>query len=357
MGKKFKIYHFLLPLSWLYEVGVWVRNFLYKHHFLKRYSFNFPVICMGNISVGGTGKTPHTEYLISFLQKHYKVAVLSRGYKRKLEGFVEVKSSHTAYEVGDEPLQIKLKYPSVIVAVDKDRKRGINTLKKLYPEIQVVLLDDGFQHLRIRAGLNLVLLDYNRFPTQDCLLPAGRLREPFKSGKERADIFIVTKIPIEKKELDENLIRKEIAPLPCQQIFFSSLKYKGLQNLESFQGSRGELLPLNFIKNFEKILLLTGIASPQPMIEWIKEQGVSFSHLQYPDHHHYTKEDILQIKETFQSIKASKKIILTTEKDIVRLKSLIDTPTDLYALIMEVEIGDRINFERLILKEIEGMRK
>lgn len=259
-----QIYRSLLPLAWLYGVGVRLRNSLFNRGVLHSHTFSVPVICIGNLTVGGTGKTPHTEYLIRLLHREWQVAVLSRGYKRKSKGFVLGNPETPIEEIGDEPYQMLHKFPDIYVAVDRDRCYGIRLLTDGHtaPGTRVILLDDAFQHRYVNAGVTILLIDYHRLITRDALLPAGRLREPV-SGKVRADILIVTKCPPGLDTDIQNAIRKELAPLPRQELFFTTLAYGKLQPLFVEAPERS----LESVRTDEYILLLTGIASPAPLIK------------------------------------------------------------------------------------------
>jgi len=264
-----KINRWLYPISFLYGIGVSLRNKLFDWKFLQSKSFDIPIICVGNIAVGGTGKTPHTEYLIRFLQDRYQVAVLSRGYKRHTKGYILADSESSARTIGDEPYQIKKKFPAITVAVDEKRVRGVENLLKLNtPKVEVVLLDDAFQHRYIEAGMNIILTDYHRLFCDDALLPAGRLREPDKA-KNRAQIVIVTKCPADIKPIDYNIIAKRLDLFPYQKLFFSSFLYGNL--IPVFPESGNTPRKLNSLKKSENILLVTGIASPVVMKEEIEK--------------------------------------------------------------------------------------
>ena len=260
-GDLIKINEWLLPVAWLYGIGVRIRNELFEMGILKSKSYDIPVISVGNITVGGTGKTPHTEYLIRLLRKKHKVAVLSRGYKRKSKGFILATSETSMPAIGDEPYQMKQKFPDVYVAVDKNRRRGIERLcdEQIAPGTEVILLDDAFQHRYVKPGINILLVDYHRLICDDKLLPAGRLREP-KEGKDRANIVIVTKCPEDIKPMGFRVISKALKLYPYQKLFFSTLKYSRLIPLFGEEEySLDELLP------HKHVLLLTGIASPEQM--------------------------------------------------------------------------------------------
>ena len=315
-GDFIKINEWLTPLSWLYGLGVKLRNFLFDTGIRKSQKFKTPVISIGNITVGGTGKTPHVEYLVRLLQDHLRVAVLSRGYKRKSSGFVMAGDSTTMSDIGDEPFQMKQKFPKVTIAVDRNRVHGINCLtdndsKK--SNIDVVLLDDAFQHRQVKPGINILLVDYHRLIIYDKLLPAGRLREPLK-GKDRADIVIVTKCPKAMKPMEYRVITKAMNLYPYQQLYFSTLDYEELQPV--FKNAK-ELKSKKDLK-IQNILLLTGIASPRQMKEDLKPIVKSITPLTFSDHHAFSPNDIELLNATFAEM-PSPKCIITTEKDAARL--------------------------------------
>ena len=315
-GDFIKINEWLTPLSWLYGLGVKLRNFLFDTGIRKSQKFKTPVISIGNITVGGTGKTPHVEYLVRLLQDHLHVAVLSRGYKRKSSGFVMAGDSTTMSDIGDEPFQMKQKFPKVTIAVDRNRVHGINCLtdndsKK--SNIDVVLLDDAFQHRQVKPGINILLVDYHRLIIYDKLLPAGRLREPLK-GKDRADIVIVTKCPKDLKPMEYRVITKAMNLYPYQQLYFSTLDYEELQPV--FKDTK-ELKSKKDLKT-QNILLLTGIASPRQMNEDLKPIVKSITPLTFSDHHAFSPNDVELLNATFAEM-PSPKCIITTEKDAARL--------------------------------------
>ena len=315
-GDFIKINDALLPLSWLYGSAVKVRNFCFDVGILKSRAFHMPVIAVGNITVGGTGKTPHVEYLIRLLQKQFKVAMLSRGYKRKRKGFIVADSSTTARDIGDEPYQVKQKFPLVTVAVDKKRVHGIEQLSTNDALLDVVLLDDAFQHRYVKPGINILLVDYHRLIIYDKLLPAGRLREPL-NGKNRADIVIVTKCPKDLKPMEFRVIMKAMNLYPYQHLFFTTLCYEQLQPV--FPGiARQEESPLTTSLKGRNVLLLTGIASPRQLLEDLTPLASSITPLTYPDHHSFRQKDIERINSTFAAM-AAPRIIVTTEKDAARL--------------------------------------
>ena len=312
-GDFIKINEWLLPLSWLYGLGVKFRNMLFEIGILHSESFDVPVVSVGNITVGGTGKTPHVEYLIELLKDKAKVAVLSRGYKRRTRGFVIADDNATAKTIGDEPLQMKRKYgDDITVAVDRKRCHGIRQLTSDEDGIDVILLDDAFQHRYVKPGVNILLVDYHRLIIYDKLLPAGRLREPL-SGKNRADIVIVTKCPHDLKPMEFRVITKAMNLYPFQRLFFTCLEYR---NITPVFG-RGEQ-SLDSIGKDCHILLLTGIASPQQMIEDLSPRCPHITPLTFGDHHTFTSSDVARINNEFAAL-PHPKMIITTEKDATRL--------------------------------------
>ena len=313
-GDFIKINKWLLPLSWLYGIASNFRNTLFNIGVLKSRNFDVPIIAVGNITVGGSGKTPHVEYLIRLLKDTFQTAVLSRGYKRKSKGFVQATAKTTMPEIGDEPFQMKQKFPNVIVAVDKNRCHGIDTLVENDKDIDVVLLDDAFQHRYVKPGINILLVDYHRLIIYDKLLPAGRLREPL-SGKDRADIVIVTKCPKDLKPMEYRVIMKAMSLYPYQQLFFTSIDYGEL--LPVFQETK-EALDLHHLKDYSA-LLLTGIASPQQMTHDLQPLIPQLTPLAFGDHHIFSKKDVELINSTFAAL-PSPKLIITTEKDVTRLR-------------------------------------
>lgn len=336
-GDLIKINEWLLPLSWLYEIGVRLRNELFELGILKSRSYDVPVISVGNITVGGTGKTPHTEYLIRLLQKKYQVAVLSRGYKRKSKGFLLAAQNTPMEQIGDEPYQMKQKFPEVYVAVDKNRRRGIEHLcdDAIAPGTDVVILDDAFQHRYVQPGINILLIDYHRMIYDDKLLPAGRLREP-KEGTRRANIVIVTKCPTDMKPMGFRVISKALRLYPYQKLFFSTLRYGRLRQLFGTESRR-----LDSLKKEEQVVLLTGIASPEQMQQDIERYAPLLIPLPFGDHHYFSTDDIQLINGTFARIHGEK-LIITTEKDASRLQTVEGLSDEvkkyLYVLPVEVEI-------------------
>ena len=326
----------LQPLSWLYGLGVGFRNMLFEMGILKSRSFDIPVISVGNITVGGTGKTPHVEYLIRLLKDLCKVAVLSRGYKRKSHGFVLADENTTVKDIGDEPFQMKTKFPDIIVAVDSKRTRGITQLTSGdQDKPDVILLDDAFQHRYVKPGINIMLVDYHRLIIYDKLLPSGRLREPVKS-KDRADIVIITKCPTDMKPMEYRVITKAMSLYPYQQLFYSTHEYEALR--PAFQNNQSH--PSIQSIQSHHVLLLSGIASPEQMLIDLQTRAKQITPLSFSDHHDFSNKDIHHINEVFAGL-PSPKIIITTEKDETRLlnaKGLSDeVKRNLYVLPVRIK--------------------
>jgi tetraacyldisaccharide 4'-kinase len=334
-GDYIKIKEALLPLSWLYGAAVGIRNFCFDVGLLKSQAFDVPVIAVGNITVGGTGKTPHVEYLVKMLREKFHVAVLSRGYKRKTSGYLLATNNSTMNDIGDEPMQMKSKFPDISVAVDKKRVRGIQRLTDDDEQLDVVLLDDAFQHRYVKPGINILLVDYHRLIIYDKLLPAGRLRESMK-GKNRADIVIVTKCPKSLKPMEFRLITKTMNLYPYQHLFFTTLHYADLRPIFA-QASN---IALNDLKG-RHVLLLTGIASPRQMQEDLAPYASNITPLTFADHHDFSQRDVQRINDAFAQMTAEGKLIVTTEKDATRLQ-LAEGLSDevrrhLYALPVDIQ--------------------
>ncbi|WP_350308232.1 tetraacyldisaccharide 4'-kinase [Gabonibacter massiliensis] len=305
-------YLVLWPLSILYGLGVSIRNRLFNLGLLESKEFDVPIICIGNITIGGTGKTPHTESIINVLQKDHRVACLSRGYKRKTSGYILATENSTADEIGDEPKQIKNKFPDITVAVDADRVRGVKKLQQLPNPPDIIILDDGFQHRYVKADINILLIDYNRPIYKDHLLPLGRLRE-HHSALERANYVIITKCPSNITPIEKRIIYKNLKLKAYQELLFTTMKY-------------GEITPLDgkskYLKNNNSVVLcVTGIAQPGPYQEHLKTLFGQVSFLTFPDHHRFTNNDIQKIIQEFNKIDQPDKYIFTTEKDATRLVS------------------------------------
>ncbi len=331
-----------------------IRNTLFNLNILRTREFEVPVISVGNITVGGTGKTPHTEHLIGLLSKKFDIAVLSRGYKRKSKGFLLVETDSFIRQSGDESLQIKRKFPGIMVAVDENRVRGIEKILEISEKRpDVIILDDAFQHRYVTPSINILLIDYNRMITEDDMLPYGRLREP-ASNRDRANIIIVTKCPMEIKPIDERIITKDLHIWPYQDLFFSRIKY-------------GEMLPLFPDKVKEKevcldadtgILLLTGIANPQPLRDKLLQTTKSVVAVAYPDHYPFTLKDMEKVAGQLEAMSAEKKLIVTTEKDTFRILEIEDLPDtiteNLYYIPIEIRFINQTDndFDKKIMKYV-----
>ena len=317
--------YLLLPLSFLYAIILRVRNWLFDKNILKSFPFNFPIICVGNLAVGGTGKTPMVEYLLRMLKDQYAVATISRGYKRKTKGFGIANKNTTALDIGDEPMQFHLKFPDVTVAVGEARLEAIPQLLHEKPATSLIILDDAFQHRQVKAGLNIVLTEYKNLYSRDFLLPSGDLRDNTSSAR-RAEVIIVTKCRHSISEQEKKLLIKELQPTVTQHVFFTEILYTQPYHLFT----KKEFV----ITENTEVLLVCGIANPKPLKDYLTAQVNSYDMLKYPDHHIFDSDDLAEIKKHFSKLAAQNKIILTTEKDGVRLKKfekeLIDLP--LYVL-------------------------
>jgi len=342
----------LLPFSIIYGMAVILRKKLYDWGLMRSVKFDLPVICVGNLAVGGSGKTPTTEYLVRLLAD-YKIAILSRGYGRKTKGFIIADGAATAETIGDEPLQYHQKFTAVTVAVCEDRVHGIQQLKEHH---DLIILDDAFQHRAVRAGFNILLFEFRKLGTLQFLLPAGNLRDVFSSRK-RADVLLVTKSPVPLLHVAQQASINELQPNADQPVLHSYLQYGDLIHLY-----RNESRALESIKDFE-IFLLTGIANPAPLIEELEKYTKTIKHEEFRDHYAFKNDDIEKLKSVFMASTKKDKIIITTEKDSKRLRAtgfedlLVDLPV--YYLPIEVELfeEDKITFDELILNYVKSNRR
>lgn len=319
------------PFVPVYYLATWVRNKLYDLNIKKSKSYNLPVICVGNLSVGGTGKTPMIEYLIRLLKEEHKIATLSRGYKRKTKGFQIANETSSAQTIGDEPFQFYNKFKDdVLVAVDSNRQRGIEAILKADSLINVVLLDDAFQHRRVKARLNILLTTYNDLYINDFVLPTGNLREP-RHGANRAQIIMVTKCPENLNETEKEIIIKELKPKPYQHVFFSSIKYANTVISE---------LKSKNVRDLNNFTLVTGIANAKPLADYLTEKELDFEHLNFKDHHDFSEKEI--------SVLEQQELIITTEKDFMRLKNHKSLQDKLFYLPIEMVIDNAGKFKSLI---------
>ncbi|MEI6122228.1 MAG: tetraacyldisaccharide 4'-kinase [Bacteroidota bacterium] len=337
----------IYPFSILFGFFTLFRNKIYDWKIFKSSTFDIPIICVGNISMGGTGKSPLIEYLLRLLLKNeIKVATLSRGYGRRTKGFLIATNKSTSRIIGDEPKQFFNKFQNICVAVCENRRLGIQNLLGSCTNVEVILLDDAFQHRRVIAGISILLSEYENLYTDDCMLPSGRLRE-FRNGATRAEIIIITKSPYNITESDKQSITKKLKPKPNQTVFFSHLKYN---NPISFSNKND----FDFINPVD-ILLFTGIANPKPLESFLAKEYKIHTIIHFRDHHNYSTSDILQITEKFNNIVSENKIILTTEKDFVRLvdiekfKKLNSLPIFYIPIEMDFGIEDKKIFDQIIL--------
>ncbi len=341
--------YLLLPLSFVYGSIVWLRNWLFDKNIFKSTPFNFPLICVGNLAVGGTGKTPMVEYLIRLLKNDFKTATLSRGYKRKTKGFGIANENTTALEIGDEPMQFHKKFPDVTVAVGEERLVAIPQLLQDKPGTEVIILDDAFQHRAVKAGLNILLTEYKDLYTRDLLLPAGNLRD-VKSSAKRADIIIVTKCKADLTVAEKDMISKELRLMQGQTIFFTSIQYSSPYHLFSKR-------EINFTHDAD-ILLVCGIANPRPLKEFLSAHVHSYDMLRYPDHHIFDSDDLQEIKKQFEKIRSSEKLILTTEKDGVRMQKfeneLADFPLYVLPIRHQFLFGEEDKFKLQVVAFIKS---
>lgn len=307
----------LTPMSWLYGSVMWVRNKLFDIGVLPQVEFDVPVVGIGNLTVGGTGKTPHTEYVVSYLCSQYKLAVLSRGYKRKTKGFIIANSKSTPETIGDEPWQIYNKFGRLVkVAVCESRRKGISELMKLYPDLELIILDDSFQHRWVKPKISVLLMEYGRNVKTDHLLPLGRLRES-SHQINRADKVIVTKCPDDISPINLRLVVKELDLMKFQKIYFTRYSYGEL--IPVFPDEANFSAHLSSLKKTDSVLLLTGIAHPRYFVRHFKHYPFYKRVDHFPDHHDFTRKDINGIEQRFRAMKGERKLIVTTEKDAVRL--------------------------------------
>jgi len=338
----------LLPFSILYGIVVMLRNKLYDFGFLKSTGFDIPVICVGNLVVGGSGKSPVTEYLVHLLAD-YKIAILSRGYGRDTKGFLYADQTSTAKSIGDEPLQFYHKFPQVTVAVCEDRVKGIKQLKDAH---DLIILDDAFQHRRLNPGFSILLFEFHKLLERQFLLPAGNMREPF-FGYKRADILLVTKSPQQiSMHQKEKCALHFTQSAAADKLFFSSIDYKNLQSLFT-----KETLSIENLKG-KKVFLLTGIANPKPLFDYLSQFSQTIEHHDYPDHHSYSSGNLSKLVKAFIQYPAKEKIIITTEKDAQRLfdvtikELLLNLPVFYLPININIEENHKKTFDQKILKYV-----
>ena len=328
----------LKPFSWAYGFVADVRNWMFDNKILPVEQFEVPVISVGNITVGGTGKTPHVEYLTGMLSSTYKIAVLSRGYKRKTKGFVLANTNSTPDSIGDEPLQIYQKFGHrVIVAVCENRRKGIKELLNQFPDLELIILDDSYQHRYVKPLINILLVDYERPIYEDHVLPLGRLRESHL-GSVRADMVIVTKCPLDMAPLSYRLVTNRLELMPFQKLYFSSFRYGSLSPV--FPDDRPYHVELSSFTSRDTVMLVTGIANPRGFVRHFKHYPFKVVVSHFPDHHEFSREDLDDIENQFKSLSGERKIIITTEKDAVRMSYNPYFPTFLkpYTFYMPISV-------------------
>jgi tetraacyldisaccharide 4'-kinase len=348
--KSFRV--LLLPFALVYGLAIIIRNWLYNKKIKDSVSFGLPVICVGNLSTGGTGKSPMVEYLVRHLKNIYKVATLSRGYKRKTIGYALATHQTTAIDIGDEPMQFHRKFPDVPVAVGEQRVLAIPQLLHDRPDTEVIILDDAFQHRAIKAGFNILLTDYGNLFTRDFYLPTGDLRDS-RSSYERADVIVVTKCRADLSEQERQEIVKEIEPLPHQQVFFSSITYGTIYHITRHS--------FGYIDDETEVLLITGIANPESLQNYLEDHFRTYQMMRFNDHHIFSFDDWRDIKKRFENIQEEKKMILTTEKDAMRLEKYAQEIDGMPFYVLPIEhkflFGEGDKFSRSIIDFIENFNK
>lgn len=342
----------LLPFALLYGLGIIIRNYLYNKKFLKSATFNFPLICVGNLSVGGTGKSPLVEYIVNVLHDNFKVATLSRGYKRKTKGYVLAKENTTAIEIGDEPAQFHKKFPHISVAVGEERVVAVAQLLHDKPDTEVIILDDAFQHREINPGFNILLTECNDLFTRDLFLPAGNLRDQ-RSSYKRAQVILITKCPPDFSTAEKQKVIEEINPTKNQKVYFTTIEYG---------------IPFHIINNElrtftlqDEILLVCGIANPKPLKTFLTHHCAAFYMQAYNDHHIYRIDDLNDIKKKFNNINATGKFLLTTEKDAVRLLKFNGELQELPLYVLPVKhkflFNQEKEFNELIMQFVQNFKE
>jgi len=344
----------LLPLALLYGMLMFIRNKLFDWRLLPSKRFDIPVISVGNLTLGGTGKTPHVEYLVRLLMDKYSLATLSRGYGRETKGFI-IASDHMNYlQIGDEPLQFKHKFEDIHVVVDEKRRRGIKLLLKKVPSLDVVILDDAFQHRYVKPGMSILLSDYHNLYTKNYPFPTGTLRE-FRRGAKRADIIIVTKTPNIFSPITRRMLVDEIKPKTHQKLYFSYITYGDLKSIEK----EDESFKINKVST---ILMFAGIANTYPLEAHLQRICGELIVMKFPDHHKYTEKDLLKVKEKFNDIFTTNKMIITTEKDMMRLikQNLYNIINDFPIYYIPIEIkfhkDDEAGFDNQIMEYVKNSR-
>lgn len=343
---------FLLPLSLVYWLVIFLRNWLFDKELLRTATFGMPLITVGNLAVGGTGKSPLIEYLVALLHKRYKVATLSRGYRRRTRGYALATTRSTALEIGDEPLALHRKFPTIPVAVGEERLLAIPELLHDHPETEVILLDDAFQHRSIQAGCSILLTDYANLFTRDFYLPTGDLRD-LKSRYKEATAIVVSKCPANLSEKQRGDLIEELAPVAGQPVFFTTLSYEAPYHLTTKE--------THSFTGHEEVLLVTGISNPRPLKQYIEERSATYLQLTYRDHHIFSIEDFKDIVREFEKLPAENRVIVTTEKDAVRLEKFNTEIAQLPWYVLPVAprflFDEQASFDRLIVQFIEDFKR
>lgn len=326
----------LLPFSFVYGLAISLRNFFFNTGILSSEEYSFPVISVGNLSVGGTGKTPHTEYILNHLHKNFRLACLSRGYGRKTKGYKLATSNDNANSIGDEPFQIFKEFDDVYVAVAEKRKAGISQLQKLENPPQIIVLDDAFQHRSVKPGLNILLTDYSKLYKDDLILPSGRLRE-WKSGAKRADIIVVTKSPAVLSPLEIRRISGSLNPQPYQKVFFSYISYKKAKPLNQ--------AAINIAEDKDKlktrsVLLVSAIANPESLILHLKRYSKEVESLPFKDHYYFQAKDYKKINEHLSKLLSQKRAIVITEKDAVKFDASQFNETPVFSIPIKIKFHE-----------------
>lgn len=343
------IRYLLFPFSLIYGFIIWIRNKLFDRKILRSASFNFPLICIGNLAAGGTGKTPMTEYLIRLLEKKFVIATLSRGYKRTTKGFLIADENSTAADIGDEPMQMHKKFADLTVAVHEERVLGIPQLLFEKPQTQVIILDDAFQHREVNAGMNVLLTEYDHLYTRDFMLPTGNLRD-VKSSSKRANIIVVTKCKASLNEKEKKEILTELNPLDSQQVFFTTIDYANPYHIFTNE--------IKILEQAYKALVISGIANPTPLEKMLSDYNITYEMMLFKDHYTFSINDIKEIKKRFSKLESPDKIILTTEKDATRLAKYANELKGfpVYAIPMQHKFlfGEEIKFDAEIISFVEN---
>jgi tetraacyldisaccharide 4'-kinase len=346
--KSFRV--LLFPFAVLYGLVIFIRNRLFDQGRVKYATFNFPLICVGNIAVGGTGKSPMVEYLVDLLHAQFKVGTLSRGYKRKTKGYVLASKTTSALEIGDEPMQFHLKFPNVPVAVGEERLVGIPYLLQDHPDLQVIVLDDAFQHRTVKAGMNILLTDYSNLYCNDFFLPTGDLRDEWSSAK-RAELIVVTKCPVDITEEKKQKIIRSLHPEPEQRVFFTCIEYGTPYHI--FDATDEWILTPR-----DEVLLVCGIANPKPLKDFLLNTVHTYYQQDYSDHHIFSIDDLNEIKEKFNEIPARDKLILTTEKDAVRFSKFTEELASIPMYVLPIRhrflFEEGAHFNQLIVEYIQN---